>query len=165
MILCLNQIDKRELAKQLLLNCGKNWHRCQFHQRFTGTFFVQKSFWQLFSSYFLALLKGFWWKKRFCMKNLCVKRWWNWPQVSISPTFYKHIFNIELFSQLLATVWASNFFWQKGNWQKSAPKMLLKLTTRCQFHQRFTSPFLVRKFIQSQNVSRKKAIVRKICVF
>jgi len=25
--------------------------RCQFHQHFTRQFFVQKSFWQLFSSY------------------------------------------------------------------------------------------------------------------
>jgi hypothetical protein len=37
--------------------------------------------------------------------------------------------------------------------------------TRCQFHQRFTRVFFVRKFVQSQNVTRKKAFVRKICAF
>ncbi len=36
---------------------------------------------------------------------------------------------------------------------------------RCQFHQRFTHAFFVRKFIQSQNVTRKKAFVRKIRAF
>jgi len=35
----------------------------------------------------------------------------------------------------------------------------------CQFHQRFTRAFFVRKFVQSQNVTRKKAFVCKICAF
>jgi len=30
-----------------------------------------------------------------------------------------------------------------------------------QFHQRFTCAFFVRKFVQSQNVTRKKAFVQK----
>jgi len=36
---------------------------------------------------------------------------------------------------------------------------------RYQFHQRLTRPFFVRKFVKSQNVSRKKAFVHKICTF
>jgi len=43
---------------------------CQFHQHFTRAFFVQKSFWQLFSSYVLAI-------KHFHTKNAHVKCWWN----------------------------------------------------------------------------------------
>ncbi len=37
--------------------------------------------------------------------------------------------------------------------------------TRCQFHQLFMRVFFVRKLVQSQNVIRKKAFVRKICEF
>jgi len=40
-----------------------------------------------------------------------------------------------------------------------------KLTRSGQFHQRFTRTFFVQKFVQSQNVTRKKAFVRKICMF
>ncbi len=36
---------------------------------------------------------------------------------------------------------------------------------RCQFHQHFTGTFFVQKFVQSQNVTRKKAFVRKIWAF
>jgi len=36
-------------------------HRCQFHQHFTLTFFVQKCFAQLYSYYSLVL--GFFWRK------------------------------------------------------------------------------------------------------
>ncbi len=42
--------------------------RCQFHQHFTQAFFVQKCFAQLFSSYILALAKGFQEKKHFRTK-------------------------------------------------------------------------------------------------
>jgi len=36
---------------------------------------------------------------------------------------------------------------------------------RCQFHQHFTCVFFVQKLLQRQNVSRKKAFVRKIRAF
>jgi len=36
---------------------------------------------------------------------------------------------------------------------------------RCQFHQRFTHTFFIWKFVHSQNITRKKAFVRKICAF
>jgi len=52
----------------------------QFHQHFTCTFFIRKCFAQLFSSYVLALAKGFRQNKHFRTKNLSVKCWWNWPQ-------------------------------------------------------------------------------------
>jgi hypothetical protein len=42
--------------------------RCQFHQHFRCTFFVRKCFAQLFSSYSLALAKGFWQKSTFVQK-------------------------------------------------------------------------------------------------
>jgi len=47
---------------------------CQFHQHFTGTFFVRKCFAQLFSSYVLAKV----WK-HFHTKNPHVECWWNSP--------------------------------------------------------------------------------------
>ncbi len=40
-----------------------------------------------------------------------------------------------------------------------------EIDPRCQFHQRFTSTFFVQKFVLSQNVTRKKAFIRKIRVF
>jgi len=36
-----------------------------------------------FSSYILALAKGFWWKKHFRTKNAFVKCWWNWLKHSV----------------------------------------------------------------------------------
>ncbi len=45
------------------------------------------------------------------------------------------------------------------------PQCLSYIPTRCQFHQHYTREFFVRKFIQSQNVSRKLAFVRKIHAF
>jgi len=39
------------------------------------------------------------------------------------------------------------------------------LYSRGQFHQRFLRAFFVRKFVQSQNVTRKKTFVRKIRAF
>jgi hypothetical protein len=39
------------------------------------------------------------------------------------------------------------------------------LSTCGQLHQRFTRAFFAQKFVQSQNVTRKKAFVRKIRAF
>ncbi len=49
---------------------GVNFTRCQFHQCFMQAFFCQM---------------------HFRMKNAWVKSWWNWWQVSISPTFYTQL--------------------------------------------------------------------------
>jgi len=38
-------------------------------------------------------------------------------------------------------------------------------SSRCQFHQHFTRTFFVQKFLQSQNVTRKKAFICKIRAF
>jgi len=42
--------------------------KCQFHQHFMHAFFVRKCFAQLFSSYVLALAKGFLQKSTFVQK-------------------------------------------------------------------------------------------------
>ncbi len=71
------------------LVCGAGHHKdwnlstcplpyCQFHQHFICVFFVRKCFSQLFSSYVLALAKGFWQKKHNRTKNTHIKCWWNW---------------------------------------------------------------------------------------
>jgi len=50
--------------------CGnKLYPRGQFHQHFTRAFFVRKCFVKLFSSYVLALTKGFWQKSTFVWKT------------------------------------------------------------------------------------------------
>jgi hypothetical protein len=48
--------------------------RCQFQQHFTRTFFVQKCFAQLFSTYILAL---YFFGKRILAQKMHVKCWWN----------------------------------------------------------------------------------------
>ena len=51
---------------------------------------------------------------------LSAQVWWNWPQVLISPTFYRHPFSFEsvfrTFSML--TIKVCNFL-TKGNWRQS----------------------------------------------
>ena len=61
--------------------------RYQFHQHFTSSFFIRKSFKQLFCTYGLGL---YFFGKRKLVQMLLVKSWWNWLQVSISQTFYSH---------------------------------------------------------------------------
>ncbi len=62
-----------------LLLCWKSTSG-QFHQQFMRAFFVRNCFARLFSSYVLALVKGFWQKKHFRKKNVRIKCWWNWPK-------------------------------------------------------------------------------------
>ena len=49
--------------------------RCQFHQHFKSSFFVPKSFEQLFCTYGLGF---YFFCKRKLAQKLCVKCWWNW---------------------------------------------------------------------------------------
>jgi len=51
--------------------------RCQFHQHFKYTFFVQKCFAQICSNYSTALQ---FFGKRILAQKLLVKYWWNWLQ-------------------------------------------------------------------------------------
>ena len=51
--------------------------RCQFLQHFTSSFFVRKSFGQLFCTYGLGL---YIFGTRILAQKLLVKCWWNWPQ-------------------------------------------------------------------------------------
>ncbi len=53
------------------------------------------------------------------------------------------------------------------NWkrQNNRKEDLENDETWCQSHQHFRHVFFVRKFVQSQNVTRKKAFVHKICTF
>ena len=54
--------------------------RCQFHQRSTSSFFVQKSFEQLFCTYILGL---YFFGTRKLAQKLLVKCWWNYPLVEM----------------------------------------------------------------------------------
>ncbi len=71
-------------VKNVLLRSQGQYHlhaRCQFHQHFMCTFFVQKWIEQLFSSYILAV----WFLvPKFCMKNAHVKHCWNWRQAGVT---------------------------------------------------------------------------------
>jgi len=50
------------------------------------------------------------------------------------------------------------------SWNNSANNNSI-INYRCQFHQRFMGAFFIRKFVQIQNVTIKKAFVRKIRAF
>ncbi len=60
-----NLLSKGYLQKSCAKNVDEIDYRCQCHQHFTLTFFIQKCFGQLFSSYILALVKGFWQKSTY----------------------------------------------------------------------------------------------------
>jgi len=62
--------------------------------------------------------------------------------VSISSTFYAPVFRQKFFAQLLSSLFWLCIFWQKDIGEKSAQKMLMKLTTGVnQFHQNSTLAF------------------------
>jgi len=61
--------------------------RSQFHQHFICTFFVQKWFEQLFSSYV--------WLYNFMAQKAHVKCWSNWHMELISSMIYAHLFLYE----------------------------------------------------------------------
>jgi hypothetical protein len=88
----LSSISCRHSQRFLPLNANSGFWviwlkaRYQFRQHFTCKYFFRKCFMQLFSSFVLALAKGFQQKNYFCTKNACIKCWWSWPQVSISTT-------------------------------------------------------------------------------
>ncbi len=95
-------------------------HRCQFHQHFTRSFFVQKCFAKLFSNYSFALLP---FSKIMLAQKLLVKCYWNWLQVSISSTFYAHILSPyfgtkKLQSQIKVEKSCSICFLTKNTWTK-----------------------------------------------
>jgi hypothetical protein len=62
---------------------------CQFHQHFMCALFIQKSFWQLFSSH-MQVEKSC--TKHFHMIIPRVTHWWNWHLGSILPTYLRTAF-------------------------------------------------------------------------
>ncbi len=71
------------------LSRDKKLARVNFTQHFTRALFVRKRIMQL--SLVTFQLCNFL-APKFCTKNVCVKRWWNWQQMSISSTFYACLF-------------------------------------------------------------------------
>ena len=62
--------------------------RCQFHQHFMRSFFVQKSFEQLFCTYGLGL---YFFGERKLAQKLLVKCWWNWPKDTTLPLIFQNM--------------------------------------------------------------------------
>jgi len=62
-------LTKRLASSSSFIRNSSQHIKRQFHQHFTSAFFVRKQIEQLFSSYVLALAKGFWQKKHFRTKN------------------------------------------------------------------------------------------------
>jgi len=62
----------------------------QFHQHFTCAIFVHKCFF----CQNVQLEKSC--ANHFHTKNVCIKCWWNWPKVSISPTFYEQLLCVQI---------------------------------------------------------------------
>jgi hypothetical protein len=54
---------------------------------------------------------------------------------------------------------------RKSTGRKSCSENVDEIDPWCQCHQHFTLAFFVRKFVQSQKLTRKKAFVCKICAF
>ncbi len=83
-------------------------YSCQFHQHFTRSFYTRRSLKPKKTdslTVFFALLDLF----------------WNWPQVSISPTFYDQLFLTKVIWKLfLLTAWLCNYFLHEY-WQKTYP--------------------------------------------
>jgi hypothetical protein len=78
----LNHILKQSLrAKKSFQTFGT---KAQFHHCTTRSFYIRKLRTQLLCAYILGLhFTG----ARLMAQKLCVEHWWNWPQVSILPTF------------------------------------------------------------------------------
>ena len=98
---------------------GRIGSRCQFHQHFTSSFFVRKSFKQLFCTYGLSLyLFG----KRKLTKKLLVKCWSNWLQVGENQgqkdSEQKTIRQAIKWSE---NIWLNKFFSFEKSWGYSRP--------------------------------------------
>ena len=67
-----------------------NQYRCQFHQHFTCSFFIWKSFKKLFCTYCLGL---YFFGGRKLAQKLLVKCWWNWLQVYLAIWRVRFVIN------------------------------------------------------------------------
>ena len=68
-------MDKQQTYEKTMMRRSNS--RCQFHQHFTSSFFIRKSFEQLFCTYSLGL---YFFGARILAQKLLVKCWCNWPQ-------------------------------------------------------------------------------------
>ncbi len=59
--------------------------RAQFHQHSMCSFYVRKVRAQIFCAYILGL---YFTGTGLLAQKLHIERWWNWTQMSISPTFW-----------------------------------------------------------------------------
>jgi len=81
----------------------------------------------------------------------------SYNMVSISPTFYEHLYLYESVFQSysLLTVWLCSFL-LKEYWRISCLLNVGEIDYWCQFHQQFTRAFFIRKCFFCQNVTREK---------
>jgi len=103
------------------------WSCCQFHQHFTCAFFIQKSFWQLFSSYVSRKKLP----KRLSHKKGRHKMLMKIDTLGQFHQRFTHVFFIQkCFMQLpLVTFQLCNFWHQNiGIKFERTSKMLMKLT-------------------------------------
>jgi len=82
----------------------------------------------------------------------------NWPIIKLRSCLLAHVQE----DREIKILTSKDFF---HLWLIYFPFHFSLFSSRCQFHQRFTRTFFVQKFVQSQNVTRKKAFVRKISAF
>jgi len=75
-----------------LVNCDA---RCQFHQRFTHSFCSCRSKMCPKDSPVISVFLRFW---DLSTQKLLIECWWNWPQESISSTFFVQKFFVQYFS-------------------------------------------------------------------
>ena len=81
------RFDNGTKAFSRIVRMAYSLSRCQFHQHFMSSFFIQKSFEQFFCTYILGL---YFFGKRKLAQKLCVTCWWNWLQgfVKIYTQFF-----------------------------------------------------------------------------
>ncbi len=101
------------------------WGECTQGVNFMSCFYKQNCFVQLFFYYSLALQC---FVEIILAQKTNLKCWWNGLQVSISPSFYKQLFNTKLFCAFfyVLAIKLCNFM-LKEYWKKAAHIMLVLL--------------------------------------
>ncbi len=92
-------------------------------------------------------------------KKVGQKCWWNWPLPSISSTLNTQIFRTNVCFGSFFLVTCTMPKWR--SYEKFLHLLLINWHLVSIFNQHFTRVFFIRKFIQSQTVTRKKARVNR----
>jgi len=117
--------------------------RCQIYQQYTSNFLLKSI---MCNFYVFTIWVCNFLAKGFIAKS-ALKRWRNWLNVSISPTFYKQLFHSKVFLRnfYVLTILVSNFS-AKGNYQKNVHTLLVQLTTYAKFTNVFWADFCTQEF-------------------